>query len=160
MILSHYTDAAPWTFQTSGDYGYKPNYDPLHKPDGLWLSVDGPDDWPAWCKSEKWNLGRLRQRHVFTLTDISRIALVSSVDEIDAFHARFAQPVGRCQYVNWDRVGAEFGGVVISPYQWERRLDGPARAWYYGWGCASGCVWDLSLLRFRSSEPFCISVPG
>lgn len=40
-------------------------------------------------------------------------------------------------------IGARYDGIVITPYVWSMRLDRSA-FWYYGWDCASGCIWNAS----------------
>lgn len=42
---------------------------PHFKPAGLWFSVDGKHDWPAWCEREAWCLE--------ALTHTARIVLAS-----------------------------------------------------------------------------------
>lgn len=48
--------------------------------------------------------------------------------------------------IDWSAVAAQYGGILIAPYQWKRRLE---LTWYYGWDCASGCAWDLSLIELE-----------
>lgn len=33
-----------------------------------------------------------------------------------------------------------------APYQWRRRNE-RGFSWYYGWDCASGCIWRASAIR-------------
>ena len=48
----------------------------------------------------------------------------------------------RC--INWRAVAGDYAGLIITPYQWSRRLE--PYSWYYGWDCASGCIWDPSAI--------------
>jgi hypothetical protein len=43
--------------------------------------------------------------------------------------------------IRWPDVAARWQGILITPYQWDCRLD-DEMFWYYGWDCASGCIWD------------------
>lgn len=45
-------------------------------------------------------------------------------------------------HINWPMVADRYQGIVIAPYLWSRRMDGGL--WYYGWDCASGCIWDAA----------------
>lgn len=36
--------------------------------------------------------------------------------------------------------------TTITPYCWPARMD-PDLIWYYGWDCASGCIWDASTIH-------------
>lgn len=44
-------------------------------------------------------------------------------------------------WLDWAAIGKLYDGIIIAPYLWERRLNGGAM-WYYGWDCASGCIWN------------------
>ena len=57
----------------------------------------------------------------------------------------------RSYRINWQPLTEQYAGIIISPYQWKRRLDGRASDWYYGWDCASACIWDLSAVRPSAS---------
>ena len=57
-------------------------------------------------------------------------------------------------FIDWPKVAERYDGIIIAPYQWSRRLDGPM--WYYGWDCASGCVWRArAVLELKSMEELC-----
>ncbi len=45
--------------------------------------------------------------------------------------------------VDWTRIASEYQGIIIAPYVWECRLNDSCN-WYYGWDCASGCIWDAA----------------
>lgn len=110
------------------------------KPEGLWVSVDGPDDWLSWCESEEYGVDGLQYRFTVTLAETARIKLVTSPDELRAFDAEFGEGGRRSWHVSWDAVAQEYQGIIITPYLWECRLSDPS--WYYTWDCASGCIWD------------------
>lgn len=112
------------------------------KPQGLWVSVDGPDDWREWCESEQWGLDSLRNRFVVTLADNADLLLVTTPAELLAFDAEFGTP-GKWA-VRWHAVAERWQGIIIAPYQWSCRLSAPS--WYYTWDCASGCIWDSSAI--------------
>lgn len=157
MILSHYRDKTPWRFDPARRYQQagSPAAE-IGKPNGLWLSVDGEDDWPAWCASESYGVERLAQRHVFKVVAPERILVISDVEALDLFHDTWRDPGARpyaFDSLRWSAVADQYAGLAITPYLWERRLSQHVR-WYYGWDCASACVWDLSALRHISSAPF------
>lgn len=147
VMLSHYSDQPtfdlrPASYLQSAEF----------KPSGLWLSVDGAEDWPYWCGKEGFRLTALAYRHQFVLNDASRILMVTDTNGIDAL----SQGYGASAYsfgLDWSRLAREFGGLIIAPYQWERRLCSSSR-WYYSWDCASGCIWDVSTVGYVGSEPF------
>ena len=112
------------------------------KPRGLWFDADS--DWQRWCEAESFATDSFKWRHILTL-DFSRIILLTDKDEIDLFTERYAIADRYGIAIDWPRVAQEFAGIVIAPYCWKRRMADHAR-WYYGWDCASGCVWDLTAI--------------
>jgi len=148
--LEHYTDQV-FSFERR-TYQQKPPLGFL-KPLGLWVSVAGEDDWPSWCREEEFCLSSLEHLSVVTLADDANILMVSSPELLDEFHAEYAvdddflrgrpwaSDEKRYWAVDWPKVAEKYDGIIIAPYHWSRRLDGPM--WFYGWDCASGCIWNL-----------------
>lgn len=113
------------------------------KPAGLWVSDDECDqNWLAWCVAEGFGLERLRVAQEVILRPNASILCLGGAPDLDHFVDRYGAPLypgARHHWIDWEKVCAVYDGVVITPYVWERRLDGPI--WYYGWDCASGCLW-------------------
>lgn len=155
LVLEHYTDQ-PLVFDPRREYGQdKPRG--IGKPVGFWVSVAGEDDWPSWCRDQEYYLAGLKHRSRVVLHDDANILLISTGDELMAFHDKFCvddPDFPRARHwmdderkywsVHWPAVAALYQGVIIAPYLWSHRLDGPM--WYYGWDCASGCIWDLDAI--------------
>jgi hypothetical protein len=137
------------------------------KPNGLWYSCGS--SWIEWCGAEEFQINPYV--HEIRL-DMSRIRVITSVPEFDEFSSQFGMGyweyhkklfgseynkylpdaikqiediygfAGKPDYIDWWQVTDLYAGIEICPYLWERRLEGGL--WYYGWDCASGCVWDAS----------------
>lgn len=149
MELMHYSDVPVvldrtrvYEPQSDGEYTYE-------KPQGFWVSVAGDDDWPAWCESEDFRLGRLIFSHRVTLAAGANVLILESPSALDAFTGEY-RPRGMEHAhsglgpgIDWRRVADRYDGIVIAPYQYSRRFD---LAWYYGWDCASGCIWNLDAI--------------
>lgn len=120
------------------------------KPVGLWLSDETTDwGWRAWCEAESFGADRLIFRSDFSV-DLSDVAVIRSNAELYAFSDKYlARAVCGRDGIDWCRVGADFKGLLITPYLHECRFDVD---WYYGWDCASGCFWDVSCLSRIPSE--------
>lgn len=168
LELHHY-EAFPVTFDRTRTYDQHINKRPTGKPAGLWVSVVGEDDWKWWCESEEFHLDGLSHVHRVTLHP-GNVLFISSCEELTAFHLEWSvetefertmaerrndyldtlvQRNGltyvRNQWqIDWERVAQVYAGIIIAPYLWACRLDGPF--WYYGWDCASGVIWDLSVI--------------
>lgn len=125
----------------------------IGKPSGLWVSAEGEDDWQSWCRDGNFGLKQC-QTEVILKPDHKVLELVG-VDAIDSFHAKYSvvgykygSGLGERLAIDWVKVAAEYQGIVIAPYVWSRRLmmdswgKGSVSDWYYGWDCASGCIWD------------------
>lgn len=150
--LLHYSAeplAADWTLDT------EPRVQGAHKPSGFWVSVG--EAWKDWCEGEGFGLDRLAHCQEIVLAEGANILRVRTAEELDAFHDRFKTPAypdylsDHYYTINWDMVADEYQGIIIAPYIWERRLDFNTH-WYYGWDCASGCIWDpAAIADIRSS---------
>lgn len=173
MILEHYgTETLEWPPR---QYDQKDSPYRNFKPWGLWVSVKGKDDWPWWCEAENFRLDQLAIRTIVHLAKDANIKLITSGPEIEAFTAEYGYDVlegkggnyplrGKIEHIqiDWQRVAKEYDGIIIAPYLWSHRLawrqeDGEnvhrVSNWYYGWDCASGCIWNAkAIARFEEME--------
>lgn len=124
------------------------------KPIGLWLSVDFSEyNWPSWCLEEGFGFERLRYRNKIHLSDKANILYLESDDEILEFSEQFHNentPLKLRGYIDWTKVASQYDGIIISSYSWGLRCD-LRTLWYYGWDCASGCVWNTDVLKVAHS---------
>ena len=143
MRFSHRSTEG-WTFDPERTYD---QYDAM-KPRGLWLSVDG--DWERWLDEwgyrddERWGTST-----TFFRVDLDRCLVIDTTDKIDAFSLAYIkknQHAGSFMLLDWEPLSKMSAGLVIAPYLWHRRLHEDT-GWYYGWDCASACIWDLSVLE-------------
>lgn len=124
---------------------YRSCYD---KPKGFWVSVDGEYDWEHWCGSENFGIGEHRHR-VHLASNHKVLHLTTSWDVLDFRHEY--QGLKRWGtnnqwtdiYIRWEDVARDYQGIIIAPYQWSLRME---ENWYYGWDCASGCIWDATAI--------------
>ncbi|RTK98339.1 MAG: hypothetical protein EKK65_11140 [Lysobacterales bacterium] len=149
---------SPYTFtkRVGHDFAFNPSrtytQDQDCKPTGFWVSVDG--DWERWLSDEGLDGDEWGVRTVTIDLDADACLWITSVEELDDFHDNYATPhagvfCGRPDYyrIDWEPLTAQWSGIVIAPYLWERRLGPGASRWYYPWDAASGCIWDLSAIR-------------
>lgn len=138
-----------------------------YKPKGLWVSVEGEGGgWRDWCIGEGYGLDSLTYAHHVTLADDARILYVDGAEGIDEFTATYSGPDtlfgGEFGYrIDWPRIAREYQGIIIAPYIWSRRLSLHTH-WYYGWDCASGCIWDATAIANveLTSEQLTIPITG
>lgn len=140
---------------------------PIGKPVGGWVSVPGGNpSWDEWCRGEQWGLDGLRYRHVYELNTLT-IKHVQTDEQMLAFHREYGveMRIGNSRYtkwgIRWRDLAERYDGIVIAPYFWSCRL-GPLHSrdirsdisdWYYGWDCASGCIWNPMVLTLVESGP-------
>jgi hypothetical protein len=148
MILSHYS-AQPLAFDPERIY---PQNSDVFKPIGFWLSDDGDHGWKTWCGEEDWNVGALAYRADFEILPGANILHLSTAEAIRAFTKTHGLPYPRwpsgsyIDVIDWTRVRQLYDGIIISPYQWDCRLNYDVH-WYYSWDCASACIWNLRAIR-------------
>jgi hypothetical protein len=137
--LLHYS-AEPISF----DRSRAPGYAAPGKPPGFWFSVEGSDDWPAFCEGAEWGLERLAVAYEVVLAPNANVLRVTDATGFDEFEWKYAPSLAQFSALwPWTKLLADFDGVIIAPYQWERRLES---MWYYGWDCASGVIWNLDAI--------------
>jgi len=116
----------------------------IYKPRGLWVSDDTCEqNWRSWCEGESFGLDRLTHVHDVTIAASANILRLCCAYDIDDFTRVYRDGGETHAGINWLKVAAKYDGIIITPYIWSRRLDGDA-FWYYGWDCASGCIWNSS----------------
>ncbi len=143
MTLSHFSRTPIERVVMTDPPG--PGFEWAGKPTGLWVSVDGEDDWPTWCRENEFGCGDFRYR--VHLAESDRVLRLETEAEVLAFSRRYETPsyTEHLPVVDWRAVQSDHAAIIIAPYQWGLRLDTDAH-WYYGWDCASGCVWDPSVV--------------
>ena len=142
------------------------------KPNGLWFDID--EEWKHWCERVRFRLETFRYRHEVKILDDSRILFLPSAEDIDAFtetYGRdfssrlriiqdpadveaFSRAYGRdlwaekrrqfASFILWQEVAERYSGIIVAPYC---RARSHTYLWYYGWHCASGCIWDTSIIH-------------
>ena len=135
------------------------------KPRGLWVSDEDETEWSWswWCKTEmpEWIEGTSQQEVV--LVKDANVLLLSTMDELLEFTERFAKVPDdypedmrggffEAMHIDWPLVASMYDGIVITPYIWSCRLDGRT-SWYYGWDCASGCIWNPAAIDYIVDLP-------
>lgn len=134
---------------------YQDKMDWQTKPHGLWISVEGiPGDynWKKWCKDERYRLKHLTYSYEVIFKDDARILHLKTPEEIFSFTKEYPNKTRDWDAewdtyaLDWHRVKDKYQGIIIAPYQWGCRLCLKS-SWYYGWDCASGCIWDLTCIK-------------
>lgn len=136
---------------------------PDMKPQGLWVSAEyetldvpsGKFGWAYYC-SKKHLDPPLQYAYSIHLHKDAKVLQIETLDALDAFAEKYAAPAmpflsADVFGINWAEVSADYAGVVIAPYRWER-CNKKHFEWYSGWDCASMCLWDsgafnVALLR-------------
>ena len=115
------------------------------KPDGLWYSCGNA--WREFVRDEMFGGGGDEFSYEIDINS-SAMLMISSLDELDAFHDKYIRPGKFEKVIDWSAVQADgYAGIEICPYQRKRRMT---YFWYYSWDVASGCIWnDAAILDIR-----------
>ena len=154
-VLSHYSK------QPICVHPDQPPPDNAHKPGGLWLSDDTAYGWrqflgdrerngdPDWTDAA--DLQRYRADFVILPSWLDDVLVMRTPDDLLAFVNKYGAPSARScadgygRHMEWDRVKADYKGMLITPYQPTLSRVDPEFHWYR-FDCASGCFWDISAL--------------
>lgn len=158
MRLIHYSKEPITEVYSSGENFVSYNF----KPRGLWVSVEGEDDWPSWCKSEGFGLERFICATEVILSKNASIKYLRNEKDIDSFSKKYgikSEITPLILAIDWEKLRPKYQGIIIAPYVWQRRLSN-AR-WYYSWDCASGVIWDKEAVKeIKAIEPPNMNIEG
>jgi hypothetical protein len=125
------------------------------KPVGFWVSDDDcEDNWFDWCLGENWGLDHLKSC-CEVICDHSKLLILKSKSELRSFSHEYKIQPYKAKHpdlafmygINWPKVGESYAGIVITPYIWEcKNSVHDIFHWYWGWDCASGCIWNASII--------------
>lgn len=127
------------------------------KPRGFWVSDEtrGAYGWRNWCQGERFRLYSLKYEYRIELVPNAKILYLNTVEDIDAFTAEYGYSLLKTldpgydtkiiDGIDWQRVAKKWHGIIITPYQYQRRLE-LHTSWYYTWDCASGCIWNMKAI--------------
>lgn len=109
------------------------------KPKGLWVSVEGENDWKEWCESEGF-IGGNQFAFEVQLSPDAKIKRITGALEIDIFTDRYGIETRFRRGINWPLVAEKYHGIIIAPtcakggWTWARTgtIRGTARAGAYG----------------------------
>jgi len=137
LILAHYSDK-----DMLEPYSVEQKAKSDRKPKGFWVSVEGEYGWREWGMENSYGCFD----HRFTV-ELAADHKVLITDDLLGFHARYRKAwypdhPHSYEYIQWEEVAREYQGIVIPTYHWEFCFDTRVSDWYYGWDCASGCIWD------------------
>lgn len=144
MILTHFSNN-DFKFNAKRRYPKPILIEP--KPKGLWLSDESDYGWHKWCTESNFSTNSMETVVDFQC-DIKKWIHISTSEMLDKFAENYMQSHPSAEtlnFINWTKVRKDYSGILISPYQWKSRLG--KHWWYYGWDCASACVWDLSTIK-------------
>jgi hypothetical protein len=144
MNLSHFSNRI-----VSEVYSTPQPKEPNHKPKGFWVSVDDANmPWDTWCIDNQFQWENLECRHKVVLHPTANVLVISDNETLETFSRGYKND----RYsVHWRDVARTYQGIIITPYLWESRFDS-RMMWYYGWDCASGCIWDAAAIQSISLE--------
>ena len=137
MNLRHYSDKPIKEI-------YSCVQDCVDKPKGFWVSDESDMGWREWSKE---NFGDVEYSVI--IKEDSNILYITNSREIEKFTEDFScYPYKnvRLQFINWQKVSEHYDGIIITPYIWSHRMD-EKTTWYYGWDCASGCIWNKEAIE-------------
>lgn len=122
------------------------------KPGGFWVSVDdNSEGWREWCNEQQFEVEHLAYAYKITLKNDARILYITTDAELHTFTEQYKSDhklnlhSDFVHAIDWPRLAEKYQGIIITPYLWRSRNDFRT-FWYYGWDCASGCIWDIDAI--------------
>lgn len=120
------------------------------KPRGLWVSDEDDYGWEQWCKDVNFRLDRLRFKYHVKVLKKAKIMYIQDIEQLRWFSRIFKTPSSinfDISYIDWGRVYELVDGIVITPLL--PHIGFSEFRWYAGWDCASGCIWNTSVIKLN-----------
>ena len=93
------------------------------KPRGFWVSLE--DDWMRFCRENEWPWP---DNGIVEMTlETERCLWLKTAEDLDEFTLKYGIDY-RHSLIDWNKVVYQYAGIIISPYQWSRRMK---LNWYY-----------------------------
>ena len=110
------------------------------KPDGLWYACG--DSWYNWIKDEKMQ-SVYPSKYLYKLLLYrgvinDKLLVIDTLKKFDSFNKKY----GTKNKINWKKVMNDYSGIEICPHFKSRK-----NLWYLTWDIASGCIWDISIIK-------------
>lgn len=117
------------------------------KPYGLWYGID--NSWIDFCESE---MPEWVSPHRYKLDiDMSKVLVVDTIEKMYDMNKHVVNTEEYFHLKNYDIDWTYFDkkgykGIEIPRYMYELRMKNEF-FWYYGWDCASGCIWSTDIIK-------------
>jgi hypothetical protein len=146
----HYTAESIDTLDLSRTYTQTAENLVLHKPNGLWLSIAGINDWEKYCLENNENLVKLKYEFQICLKPHANLLILHNEAAFEDFEKKYAYyPEGIAEHgenyipdlsIKWEQIINDYQGIalpVILPKLYNMGLL------FDTWCCTSACIWDL-----------------
>jgi hypothetical protein len=148
----HYTHEGIREIDLTRTYQQNPERHFYNKPCGLWLSVQSPRDWEAFCLHNKLKTERLKNKFKISLKDNANILCLENEYLLGRFQQDYSRGIqvsdlkAPLVQIDWARVIEDHQGIILPVYpEWDN--DNMIMMWTKTWDCTSGCIWDLGAVK-------------
>lgn len=124
-----------------------------HKPIGLWYGQN--DSWISWCQSQMPHWLGLYIYEILPCED--QLYQIKNEEDFVKFEEDYKadleglpkefldiKSIFSTRWMNYKKLSENYSGIEIIPYQYSLRHSS---FWYYGWDCASGCIFKKSGIK-------------
>jgi len=110
-----------------------------YKPNGLWISDEKDYGWKQWCEDNNYPCGTIA--YSINFIPNHKILILRNLNDLKEFTYTYGYSYYGSSRIDWVAVAKKYHGILITPYQ-SVNYSCEEYQWYYGWDCASGCVWN------------------
>jgi hypothetical protein len=146
----HYTAENIATLDLSRTYAQTAENLAFHKPNGLWLSIAGINDWENYCRTNNENLDKLKSEFQVQLKPDAKILILYNEAALVDFEKKYAYyPKSIAEHgenyaldfsIKWQEIINDYQGLAL-PKVITKSYN--MSLWFDTWCCTSACIWDL-----------------
>jgi len=141
----HYTGEKLNTLDLNRAYTQTAQNLALHRPNGLWLSITGINDWEKYCLNNNYNLANLKKEFQVKLKPHAQILILHNNAVLENFEKKYGcSGENDTLSIRWDEIIKRYQGLAL-PRVFPQAHKG--ESWHEAWGCTSACIWDLQAVE-------------
>ena len=144
----HYTARGITALDLNRTYAQTSKDFERHKPNGLWLSITGNNDWEKNCLKANYRLDSLKSKFLVFLKEASKILILHSTATYDNFakkYGYYSEQGRRVLLFRWEEILKDYQGIAVPRLYSE--IFGIVQ-WHNAWRCTSACIWDLQAVKY------------
>jgi hypothetical protein len=143
----HYTNENINTLDLNRAYTQTAQNLTFHRPNGLWLSIAGINDWEKYCLKNNYNIMNLKNEFQIKFKPHAQILILynqAAFEDFEKKYGRSGEDRPPAFSIRWEEIIKDYQGLAL-PHIFPQLYN--MGSWCDTWCCTSACIWDLQAVE-------------